>query len=370
MIRKLILLVSVLLGIDSICEGSLLQAMELQQGEVTNESLKKLYEWESPWLLYIPQEQLSESFDDKNLQKLFETHNCIPDSNMILMYEPESWNNKDWHKAVRVLKNGPEVQSKIAAGQADIPELIQRGLIHEYVDKKVVFDDVPLLLESAKIVLKSFIAADDVEFMSSNFIEKGRALNRLFTYTELQRVIKQQGLSHNRLPRKFLFVKNKTTDKLIKGNQARAIIDEIIKVAVIASKVKAKIHCYSPDYRLVVLAERQVNHGKPFSAKHMVILEHLLLKLLLMLGMIIFLAMNMAMLSLLILRMKVILLKRHWPNLKDINTNKVHIINVCFCVYCCPNVFKHCFMILNITIKFSATSDTKFSATFTFTLRV
>ncbi len=93
----------------------------------------------------------------------------------------------------------------------------------------MVFDDVPLLLESAKIVLKSFIAADDVECMSSNFIEKGRALNRLFTYTELQRVIKQQGLSHNRLPRKFLFVKNRTTDELIKGNQARTIIDEIIK---------------------------------------------------------------------------------------------------------------------------------------------
>ncbi len=89
---------------------------EQQQGEVTNESLKKLYEWESPWLLYIPQEQLSESFDDKNLQKLFETHNCIPDSNMILMYEPESWNNKDWHKAVRVLKNRAEVQSENSSG--------------------------------------------------------------------------------------------------------------------------------------------------------------------------------------------------------------------------------------------------------------
>lgn len=250
---------------------TLLRAMEVRhQFEIHpmhDELVTKIYQWESPWLLHIPQEKLSAVDEIKNLQELFGRYNIVPDDSMIIFHEPKPWQEHHWAKAVEVLKERAEIQEKLKSKEIGIPELIQRDKISEYVQKKIRIDELPNLLEMAKTVLKSFLPhsismCDD----EKSFIRKYGNLGRLFTYVQLQRTIEKKGLSHVDLPQKFLLIKDKESGKYLEKEEASNVLDEIITIAAFPPfTINAKIHWYSTRYELSIMAERKKNARRPFN---------------------------------------------------------------------------------------------------------
>lgn len=211
---------------------------------ITDESVAALYQLQFPQLIYIPKEQLIDSNNNAlNLKELFEKNNLITGSNYFTGKPSTPWNNEDWSEASLVLKQRAE-------GEEEFPNSFR---------KKIHLDKLLELSKDTKSMFKSFLPIDELSYLDEQkFIEKSRAVGRLFTYAQLQRVIEQKNLSHVHLPLKILVIKDLKTGKYITGQTASKILDDLIKIFIFdTSAIEAKIHYYSEDYQLVVLAKRQ-----------------------------------------------------------------------------------------------------------------
>jgi hypothetical protein len=255
--NRRIVLVSLfaLIIMDQAHESSSLQAMQLQdQGKklsvITNKSLTKIYKWESP-LLSIPKEELIDSSGELvNLKELFEKHQIVDEANVFMQHdEPKPWDDKDWLKAGSVVM-------KRAQGNEGIPCSFL---------KKVHLTELPELLRDAKTVLKSFLPVSELPHFDRQFIKKGGQLGRLFTYAKLQRVIEEKKLSHIHLPLKILVIEDKKTGQCVESQKASQLLDDMIKIFVLPSKIETRMHCYSSDYKVHIYAVRQVRHKVPLS---------------------------------------------------------------------------------------------------------
>ncbi len=147
---------------------------------------------------------------------------------------------------------------KRAQGQEDfLPRLYQ---------PRISLDALPQLLHNAKSILKAFLPSEEFIFDKQKFIQKGGAIDRLFTYAKLQRTIQEKQLSNVSLPRKLLIIQDKESGKYIDSQSAQNILDDALKIAVLySSAVEIKMNCYSHKYALLIFAERKINHNTPLN---------------------------------------------------------------------------------------------------------
>ncbi len=128
-------------------------------------------------------------------------------------------------------------------------------------------EEMPKLLQDAKIIIKSFLPESDQEQESilsnpSEYIEKGGALERIFTYANLQREIKQKQLTQVHLPQKFLLIKDTKTGKFLSREEASKVIDNFIVLKlgylnfVIDTAYEGFVEEFGP-YNLKIFARKQ-----------------------------------------------------------------------------------------------------------------
>lgn len=261
-IKKSILLLWGVVSLQSqashVPERLLAQEESEEIATVSDELLTEIYQWESPKLLYIPQERFFDiggeikfvgpRGESITLQELFKGYHIISDDNMFFrsVEKPKLWNDEHWNEAKSVL-------SKRATGQEEQEKPLRK------FQKKITVDELPSLLYHAKIIIKSFLSdLPTRELTSDKFIKKSGNLDRLFTYAQLRRVIKEKKLSHIHLPLKVLVIEDKNNGEYLDAQAASIILDDIIIISAYPScTVDAKIHYYSQNYKLIIFAARQ-----------------------------------------------------------------------------------------------------------------
>jgi hypothetical protein len=195
--------------------------------------------------LYISKKELTQSGGKPlNLKKLFDKYNLCQIQVMTL----DPWSEEDWELAYSVLEErATQVFGKL---------IVVNSL-----------DKLPQLLIDAKTVVKSFLLTDDKElpYIQEHFIKK-TGLNRLFTYAKLQRVIEKEKLTHIRLPRKILTVRDQKSGKYVSSKEASKIIDNGLRVCIDNESLRFQIRFDSTKYELVIFAHKESNAGT-FSAE-------------------------------------------------------------------------------------------------------
>jgi hypothetical protein len=216
----------------------LLKKQEQEQALQRDKSLHTLYAMsyigrES----YIPQKELVDS-DGKqiNLRDLFKKHNIC------LGWPEELWDEEETWKKI-------------------YSELIQRAT-KEKADYMISPDELPRLLLDAKTIIKKFLITDDDDLpvILNTYIKKS-GINRLFTYAKLKRVIEEKNLTHVRLPRKFLIILDKKTNRYISSEKSPEIIDTVLKFCINPISQRIGIDDYDTRYDLKIFAQKEYNAG-------------------------------------------------------------------------------------------------------------
>jgi hypothetical protein len=195
-------------------------------------------------MFYIPHKELVDS-DDKqvNLKEVFKKHNICP-----------NW----WHneKEEEEEKMWQETSSRLTERAAK-----------EKKHYMIASEELPNLLLDAKTIIKSFLItndndlpriSDDSTYNNDYFKKSG--INRLFTYAELERVIKQKSLTHVRLPKKILVLQDRKTENYISSEKSPEIIDDILKFYVTPAGNISIGYDYT-QYDLIIFAQRERNFG-------------------------------------------------------------------------------------------------------------
>ncbi len=189
--------------------------------------------------LYIPQKQLIVNDKLVDLKELFEKNN-------ICLEAPSMWN---WSRASDTL--------------------IKRSK-KDKTDWMISLDDLPKALNDGKALLKSFLLKDDNELpeIEKNYIKK-YGINRLFTYAKLHQVIEQKQLTHVRLPRKILTVKDSTTNRYLSNKEASQFIDEILRWCAhsTGADVELSIQQKPSKYEFIIFAHKESISGKGLSGR-------------------------------------------------------------------------------------------------------
>lgn len=188
--------------------------------------------------LYIPQEELIDSDGNPiNLKELFEKHSIHlgwPDT------QPKE---KDWGKAYS--------------------QLLQRakGGKTASENNSISLDELSRILLDAKTLIKNFLINKDRR-LPPHYVKKTIGiLNRLFTYSKLEQVIKEKYLTHVRLPLKILVIQDKNTGKYISSKESPEIIDTILKVYFNDLLDIVAIGYDNTRYNLIVFAQEEINEG-------------------------------------------------------------------------------------------------------------
>lgn len=194
--------------------------------------LTMLYQSYNGIPLYIYQEEIHDSGGD--LKSLFEKYEIV-----IL---GKSWTDEKWKKLYKKFMKRANKEN-----------------VHSFPTPKLL----PELLIHAKSILKAFLLTDDSELPSikEKFIEKFSSLGRLFTYAKIQQVIHEEKISHVRLPRKVLILREKETGNYVSSKETPKIIDDALKISTSPlDKGDINIKFISDKYELVIFAHKEVNH--------------------------------------------------------------------------------------------------------------
>ena len=122
-------------------------------------------------------------------------------------------------------------------------------------DDEINIEDLPQLLADAKNILRSFlVTSSDIPIDEERFsdtLKKRNALRRLFTYAKLQKIINEKSLTHVRLPKKRLLIKDKVAKKYLTGKPAMDILDGMVKIfAVDIKPPRVQINFESPREKI------------------------------------------------------------------------------------------------------------------------
>ncbi|HEV2601260.1 MAG TPA: hypothetical protein VGT41_03100 [Candidatus Babeliales bacterium] len=191
--------------------------------------------------LYIPKDELENAHYD--IEKLLKTHHIpLSSAGKTLASQQGFWP-----------KQSDRYKKRMAS---KIPQ-----------DRKyeININDVPQLLAGARSTIKSFLLTDDKELPSieQSSIKKG-GIRRLFTYAQLERIIKEKKLSHIRLPRKVVVIRDNKTKQYVPAELAPSIIDTAINaVSVVGYNIG--IQKTSWDYDLIIFAHKEKRYNRPLS---------------------------------------------------------------------------------------------------------
>ena len=133
-----------------------------------------------------------------------------------------------------------------------------------FENSSISLDELPKIVLDAKTLIKKFLITDKKRpFPLDHFVKKTRgSLNRLFTYTKLEQVIKEKHLTHVRLPLiKILVIVDKRTGKYISSKESPEIIDTILKVYFNTFLDVVTIGYDDTRYNLIVFAQKEINQG-------------------------------------------------------------------------------------------------------------
>jgi len=190
--------------------------------------------------LYVNKEDLPNSYLDlKELFNKYMINTC---------YFSDKWTDDTWKDTYSRLKEQKQKQ--------------------EYI---VNIRDIPVLLETAKSIVKAFLPDDnEMPTIINTFMEKllrDESLNRLFTYTYLNLVILVKKLTHIKLPRKVVLIQNKKTKQYVSNQEAQRIIDDSLKVCVKKwpistwyKEVNCQILFISDEYELKLFAHKELKN--------------------------------------------------------------------------------------------------------------
>jgi hypothetical protein len=142
-------------------------------------------------------------------------------------------------------------------------ELAEKDPGYQGSNHAISLDEVPKVLHDAKAILKSFLPKDDKELASilnsQNYIEKYN-IHRLFTYSELQRTIREKKLTHVHLPKKFLIIKEsfrrEYKGRYLSIKESEEVIDRILKLFVYPS-LSLELGYEESYYHFYIFAEKQ-----------------------------------------------------------------------------------------------------------------
>jgi len=217
-------------------KGKLLEQHEQEKALQYDKSVHTFYIMKDTGKkLYISQKELVNS-DDKqvNLKELFKQYNIC------LGWPKSQWDEKEtWQNAYSSLK-----------------ERATKEKAHYMISS----DELPRLLQDAKIILKNFLITNDNNFpiILNTYIKKS-GINRLFTYAKLEQVIERKNLTHVRLPQKFLILFDKETNNYIASEKSREIIDGILNFSIEPFETHINITC-GTKYDLKIFAQKEDNH--------------------------------------------------------------------------------------------------------------
>ena len=203
----------------------------------------------NPCMLYIPQEELSALGNDiHKLKALFENYRIKTGSDSSFFEKNTLWNEKDWQETFDTLTGYARSHKK--------PFMFHPSELSQ-------------LLEDAKSILRSFVSPDTIDptKMKKDFIEK-IGINRLFTYTKLQKVIHDKNLSHIHLPKKILVIKDNETGTYLTGEAASKLLDHMMLTIINNYEAQIKIHYLLFDqarYDFRIFAEKYPLSRTPFS---------------------------------------------------------------------------------------------------------
>ncbi len=214
--------------------------------------LYKLSSSSTSFSLYVDKNKLPNSYTD--LEAFFYKNNFI--------LNKKDWTEDSWKKAYSYLH-----------------EQAQKNTI---TNKMIKLDELPHLLNNAKIIITSFLLADDNELplIINEFMPKPlneslnrllTGLNRLFTYALFELIIKIRNLTHIRLPKKVLVIQDKETKRYVSYKEAQAIIDDNLKIYIdrLGSKwdkeVNFEILFSSDKYNLKLFAKKELMEGRGLS---------------------------------------------------------------------------------------------------------
>lgn len=199
---------------------------------------------------------------DTSIRELFGVPHVTIFKKDIIGYKNEALNTEDWNILSEQL-----LDQKL---QEEVRDLCKN------VEFKILFSfkEGQQLLKDAKSILKAFLPGEefDPENQKGNYIKKhGDVLGRLYTYTKLQFIMQNQNLYHIHLPKKFLFIKNKKTRRLLTNEEASAVLDRLVQLTITTNNPRSplprlQITCLEDDdYDFYVYAERQTNSHLPLT---------------------------------------------------------------------------------------------------------
>jgi hypothetical protein len=218
-----------------------------QEGVIGDNAITALYLSFADGIdVYIPPSEITDSFDLRDLLKKYDILSPYQISDRLTA---DKINDRFIKANKKIIKN--------SKGQ-DVLESWQ-----------VAINKLPQLLEDAKTIIRSFLLTNDNDLaaIKEHSIEK-HGLNRLFTYAKLRQVIQEKKLSHVKLPRKILVIKNRINGQYISSKITPDIINKLLKLkasVLYPFNVTVIEDTIDSDYELIIYAEKIKNHEVRFN---------------------------------------------------------------------------------------------------------